>query len=54
MISWVLNELEKYRFRHLTLDEQGFFKIQYQILETSSLSAAGPQIRNIFSARFFG
>jgi hypothetical protein len=46
--------LEKRRFRHLTQHGQGFVEKQYQILTTFSLSAAGPQSRNIFAVCFFG
>jgi hypothetical protein len=54
LISWVLDELEKRCFRHLTLNGQDFFNLQYQILATSGLSPAGRQSRDIFAAHFFG
>jgi hypothetical protein len=40
-VSWVLDELEKRRFRHLIQHRQNYFEIQYQILATSGLSAGG-------------
>jgi hypothetical protein len=55
IISWILDELEKSRFWHLTQHGQDFsrYSIKYFFL-TSGLSAAGPQSRNIFTAFFFG
>jgi hypothetical protein len=35
LISWVLDELEKRRFQHLTQNGQDFFKLQYKILASS-------------------
>jgi hypothetical protein len=50
LTPWVLDELEKHHFRHLTQNVQEFFKLQCQLLATSDLSPAGPQSHNIISA----
>jgi hypothetical protein len=45
---------ERRRFRHFSQQGQGFFEVKNQLFSTFGFSAAGPQIRNIFSVHFFG